>query len=293
MLHPSRRRRALRDETPRRCGRFRAAARARSGEIRGAPRQARWSRPLRESRTPQRVFHRKSQDRPTSRNLRRAGKCVPVRAPSKACAGLPQRAQTSCAPIPFQRILLAIRETGWRRRRWWLRSILLLPPENRARRAPRCHPVSGAAPLFVDSSQSCPRTSADKCAACFLPDHTWPTTRARALPQKILASDPAHLPQDPEEHARALDTLFADRVDHRPTRHGKLFTSHVCLSLRSLRSDTRHDNEDLADTKKAASFEAAFVVGSSLELGLDHELHDASGSCRALEVSIRTAWVRR
>src|SRR5260221_2598735 len=44
--------------------------------------------------------------------------------------------------------------------------------------------------------------------------------------------------------------------------------------------------------KKAASFEAAFVVGSSLELGLDHELHDASGSCRALEVSIRTAWRR-
>ena len=42
--------------------------------------------------------------------------------------------------------------------------------------------------------------------------------------------------------------------------------------------------------KKAGSFEPTFVVGPSSESELGHELQDSSGSRRALEVSIRTAW---
>src|SRR5467141_1234741 len=47
-----------------------------------------------------------------------------------------------------------------------------------------------------------------------------------------------------------LCRIFAlDRADHRPTRHRKLIASHACMSLRSLRSGTQHDNEDLFVTE--------------------------------------------
>jgi hypothetical protein len=47
-----------------------------------------------------------------------------------------------------------------------------------------------------------------------------------------------------------LSRIFAlDHVDHRPTRHRKLIASHACMSLRSLRSGTPHDNEDLLITE--------------------------------------------